>query len=173
MPVAHLRHTGDTVLKNRFMILSMFFCTCLVQIAARGQYNMESQVNADTAGAIQKEILQLEEVGRQKSLRGEKEWDDLIADGAYLIRWDGTSLIYHKGDKLPSLPLKSFILSDLIARVYGEVVVVTALATVDAETPDKKPFSYKYRYMNVWKKSVDGWKIVVAGGTVVKQTAKS
>lgn len=156
----------------RVMILTMLSCLCLVPGIAFAQYNSDDRSSAENAEVIEKEILHLEEVGRQKALRGENNWDDLMADGAYMIRWDGTTLIYHKGDKLPSLPLKSFILSDLIARVYGEVAVVTALATVDAETPDKKPFSYKYRYMNVWKKSVEGWKIVVTGGTVVKQAAK-
>jgi hypothetical protein len=166
-------HTGDAVMKVRIMILTILVCSGLVPITAFAQNKSEGQANPDTTELIQKEILHLEEVGRQKALRGEKHWDDLMADGAYLIRWDGTTLVYQKGQELPALPLKSFILSDLIARVYGEVTVVTALATIDAETPDKKPFSYKYRYMNVWKKSIDGWKIVVTGGTVVKQAAKS
>jgi ketosteroid isomerase-like protein len=91
-----------------------------------------------------------------------------MAGGAYMIGWTGDVTIYEEGQALPGLPMKSFILSDLIARVYCDVVVVTGLAEAEGETPDKKPFSYKSRYLNVWKRLPHGWRIVVTENTVVK-----
>lgn len=95
-----------------------------------------------------------------------------MADSAYLIQWDGSVLIYKKGQELPSIPLKSFTLSDLIARVYGDVAIVTGLAKVETETLEKKPFSYEMRYMNVWRKIGNSWKISVAERTSVRPPQK-
>ena len=117
----------------------------------------------------QKEILGLEDMGRQKALKGDSVWDDLIAENAYLIAYDGTVIVYQKGKSLPALPLKSFILSEMTVRVYGKAAVVTGLATVGAQTPDKKPYSFQMRFLNVWQKLHGGWKIVVSERTGVKQ----
>ncbi|HSS18873.1 MAG TPA: DUF4440 domain-containing protein [Pyrinomonadaceae bacterium] len=127
---------------------------------------------AKQIAAIEEEILRLEESGRVKALRGESQWDDLMADGAYAIGGDGTVLIYKKGQNLSSMSLTSFEISELIVRVYQDVVVVTGLSKVAAETPDKKPFSFQMRYMNVWKKSSDGWKIVASERTMVRPYGK-
>ena len=117
----------------------------------------------------QKEILCLEDMGRQKALKGDSVWDDLIAENAYMIAYDGTVIVYQKGKSLPALPLKSFILSEMTVRVYGKAAVVTGLATVGAQTPDKKPYSFQMRFLNVWQKLHGGWKIVVSERTGVKQ----
>src|SRR4051812_41555150 len=119
----------------RNMISSLLVCLCLLTITAFGQDKLKVLAHADKAEIIQKEILRLEERGRQKALQGESNWDDLIAEGAYMIAYDGSIIIYQKGQNLPSLPLKSFELSDMIARVYGETVVVTGLAEIESETP--------------------------------------
>jgi hypothetical protein len=95
------------------------------------------------AQAIEKEVLRLEEAGRQKILKGESNWDDLIAEGAYMIGYDGSITIYKKGLQFPPFPVKSFEMSEMIARYYGEAVVVTGLAEVGSETAEKKPFSFK------------------------------
>jgi hypothetical protein len=152
----------------RSMSLSVLVCLCLLQITALAQNNANGLASVDRTEAIQKEILRLEEAGRVKALKGDTEWDDLMADGAYLIAYDGTIIVYQKGQALPSLPLKSFKLSEMIVRVYGEAAVVTGLAEVESETPQKQPFSFKMRFLNVWKKFGDGWKIVVAERTGVK-----
>jgi len=152
----------------RSMSLSVLVCLCLASITAFARNNVNDQASADKTEAIEKEILRLEEAGRQKALKGDKEWDDLMADGAYLIAYDGTIIVYQKGQSLPSLPLKSFKLSEMIVRVYGEAAVVTGLAEVESETPQKQPFAFKMRFLNVWKKFGDGWKIVVAERTGVK-----
>jgi hypothetical protein len=157
----------------RHMSLGVLVCLCLVQIIAFAQKSANGQAQADKAEVIQKEILRLEEAGRQKALKGESNWDDLIAEGAYMIAYDGTIIVYQKGQTLPSLPLKSFNLSEMIVRVYGgEAAVVTGLAEVASETAQKKPFSFQMRFLNVWKKFGDGWKIVVSERTGVKQPAK-
>jgi hypothetical protein len=157
----------------RSMILSLLVCVCLVPVTtAFARNDSNGQANADKTEAIQKEILRLEELGRQKALRGDKEWDDLMADGAYLIVPDGTIMVYQKGQNLSSMSLTSFKLSELIVRVYGDAAVVTGLAEVGAETAEKKPFSFKMRYLNVWKNSGDGWKIVVAERTAVRPLGK-
>ena len=117
----------------------------------------------------QKEILCLEDMGRQKALKGDSVWDDLIAENAYMIAYDGTILVYKKGQSLPSLSLRSFVLSEMIVRVYGKEAVVTGLARVGAETPAKKPYSFQMRFLNVWQKFRGGWKIVVSERTGVKQ----
>lgn len=126
----------------------------------------------DREATIQREILRLEELGRKKALKGETQWDDLMADGAYLIQWDGSVRVYSKGQELPSIPLKSFRMSDMIVRVYGDAAVVTGLSDVESVGPDKKPFSYQMRFLNVWKKSEGSWKIVVAERTSVKQPTR-
>ena len=135
--------------------------------------NLKFRTSDNSTEAIEKEILRLEEVGRLKALKGDNDWDDLMAEGAYMIAYDGSIITYQKGKQFPPFPMKSFNLSELIARVYGDVVVVTGLAEVEVETAEKKPFSFKMRYINVWKKSGDGWKIVVSERTGVKpQPAK-
>lgn len=160
-------------MKLRIMGLSVLFCLFLVPITALAQSKVKGRVSADKTEAIQKEILRLEELGRQKALKGDNNWDDLIAEGAYMIAYDGTIINYQKGLSLPSLPLKSFEMSEMIVRVYGgEAAVVTGLAELASETPQKHPFSFKMRFLNVWKKSGDGWKIVVSERTGVKPPAK-
>lgn len=159
-------------MKMRSMISSLLVCLCLGSIPAFSLNNSDDRANVGKAEAIEKEILRLEEAGRQKALKGEGNWDDLIAEGAYMIAYDGTVIIYQKGQSLPSLPLKSFKMSDMIVRVYGESAVATGLAEVESETPQKQPFSFKMRFLNVWKKFGDGWKIVVSERTGVKQPPK-
>lgn len=156
----------------RSMSLSVLVCLFLSQMIALAQSNANAVAKTDKTEALQNEILRLEEAGRQKALKGDTEWDDLMADGAYLIAYDGTIIVYQKGQNLPSLPLKSFKLSELIVRVYGDAAVVTGLAEIESETPQKQPFSFKMRYLNVWKKFGDGWKIVVAERTGVKPPPK-
>lgn len=136
------------------------------------QNNQAGKNNTSEPEAIRKKILQLEEMGRQRALNGETNWDDMMADSAYLIQWDGSVMIYEKGQTLPSLPLKSFRLSDIIVRVYGEVAVVTGFAEIESETAEKKPFSFQMRYLNVWQKYDDGWKMVVTERTPVRQAPK-
>lgn len=58
-------------------------------------------------------------------------------------------------------------MSDMIARVYGEVVVVRGLAEVESEVPQKQPISLKMRFLNILKLEADGWKIVVSERTPV------
>jgi hypothetical protein len=148
-------------------ILCVAACLCLLQVAAFSQ--VKSKIKADK---IEKEILLLEESGRDKALRGESNWDDLMADEAYIIQGDGTTMIYKKGQNLSSLPMKSFKLSELIVRVYDDSVIVTGLSDVSSETPDKRPFSFQMRYLNVWKKFGGKWKIVVTEKTMVRPFSK-
>jgi hypothetical protein len=155
------------------MLLSVASVLCMVATPAFAQYNSNTNMNADYYQAIEKEVLRLEELGRQKVLKGDNDWDELIADGAYMIAYDGSIINYEKGLRLPSLTMKSFVMSEMIARVYGDVVVVTGLAQAESETPDKKPFSFKMRFLNVWKRSGDSWKIVVSERTGIRPpTAK-
>jgi len=61
-----------------------------------------------------------------------------------------------------------------LVRVYGgEAVVVTGLAEVETKTAEKKPFTFQMRFLNVWKKTGDSWKIVVSERTGVRPPAKS
>ena len=154
------------------MILSMVVGLLLTPINARARTNSNLRDTADKREAIEKEILRLEEVGRQKVLKGDSNWDDLIAESAYMIAFDGSVILYQKGKQLPSLPVKSFRMSEMMARVYGEAVVVTGLAEVESETADKKPFAFKMRFLNVWKKREGSWKIVVSERTGVRPPAK-
>lgn len=123
---------------------------------------------------IEKEIRRLEELGRVKSLRGDSNWDELWAEGAYLIDVLGKVTVYKKGLNLAGgfAPPKSMKMSDVIVRVYGEIAVVTAFMEIETETADKKPFAFNMRFMNVWKKFDDGWKIVASEGTAVRQMPK-
>lgn len=150
------------------MIPALLVCLLLLPHTALAQ----RRGHADKALAVRKEILRLEELGRRKALAGDSNWDDLMQDGAYLIQGDGTVMIYHSGQNLSSMSLTSFKLSELIVRVYGQTAVATGLSEVASETPDKKPFSFRMRYLNVWKKTADGWKVVVAERTMVRPYTK-
>lgn len=123
---------------------------------------------AQELSKAQKEILALEEAGRVKALKGDGNWDDLIAEGAYMIAFDGSIINYKKGASLPAVPLKAFNLSEMIVRVYGKVAVVTGLAAVESETPDKKPYSFQMRFINVWERDGKSWKITVSERTGVR-----
>jgi ketosteroid isomerase-like protein len=118
--------------------------------------------------AVETEVLRLEELGRVKALRGDTDWSGLMAEGAYMIGPDGNSATYEKTKSFPPLPLASFKISELIARNFGESVVVTGMAEIGVTGPDKKPVTFQMRYLNVWKKIGDGWKIVVSSRTGVK-----
>jgi uncharacterized protein DUF4440 len=157
------------------VILSVVVGLCLAPMTASAQSNPNDRANAGGTAALEKEVLRLEEAGRQKILKGDNNWDDLIAEGAYMIGYDGSIVIYQKGLQFPPMPVKSFEMSEMIARVYGEAVVVTGLAEVVGETTgtgEKKTFSFKMRFLNVWKKSGDSWKIVVSERTGVRPPAK-
>src|ERR1041384_1943541 len=78
--------------------------------------------------AVEAEIFKLEEIGRQKMLSGNNEWDGLVADGAYMIGAFGNVVIYQKGKGFPPFPVISFRISDLIIRNYGDTAVATGLA---------------------------------------------
>lgn len=130
-----------------------------------------SQTDTKT-GKIEKQIIQLEELGRAKALRGEINWDDLMAEGAYLIQGDGSVMIYQKGQNLSSMRLTAFKISDLIVRVYGDTVVATGLSDASSETAEKRPFSFQMRYLNVWKHFGSTWKIVVAERTMIRPFGK-
>lgn len=122
---------------------------------------------------LEKEILRLEEVGRQKILKGDNNWDHLIAEDAYMIGFDGSVVIYKHGTQFPPMVVKEFKMTEMIARSYGEAVVVTGLAEVAAETEDKKPYAFKMRFLNVWKKVAGSWKIVVSERTGVRPPPKT
>lgn len=158
----------------RNYILSLLICFLTFSASAFSQDVSKDSGKADKKNtAIQNEILRLEELGRQKVVRGDVNWDDLIAENAYMIAFDGSVILYKKGQALPSLPLRSFELSEMIVRVYdSKTAVVTGLADVTSETPDEKTFSFKMRFLNVWKKSGDVWKITVSTRTGVKPLAK-
>ncbi len=140
-------------------------------LPASAQNNSTGSAQAQVSG-VQQEVLKLEELGRQRSLKGETNWDDLIADGAYLIGPDGSVVTYAKGQKMPSYPITSFKLSDLIARQFGDAVIVTGLAEIELLSPEKKPVTFKMRYTNVWAKDSATWKIVVSERTGVKDSVK-
>jgi hypothetical protein len=120
--------------------------------------------------AVEAEVLKLEELGRVKALRGDTDWNGLMAEGAYMIGPDGNAATYRKDKSFPPFPLVSFKLSDLIARNFGESVVVTGMGEIEVAGPDKKSITFQMRYLNVWKKFGDGWKIVVSSRTSVKSS---
>jgi len=123
---------------------------------------------------IEKEIRELEELGRVKSLRGDSDWDGLWAEDAYMIDALGGVIVYKRGQNLSAgmPPPKSLKMSDMIVRVYGETAIVTALMEIEIETAEKKTFSYNLRFMNIWKKFDNGWKIVAAERTPVRPPPK-
>jgi hypothetical protein len=141
----------------------------LLPVTGRGQ-NGAGGKSTSTAEADQAEVLRLEEAGRLKVIRGDNNWDDVIAEGAYMIGPDGKIMIYEKGKGFPPFPIKNFTLSEMIARSYGEVVVVTGLGEIIAETQEKKPLIFQMRFINVWRKFPEGWKMVVTERTGVKDS---
>ena len=152
------------------VILSVIAVLCLAPISAFAHNNSSPPAKADKKQAIENEVLGLEEIGRQKVLKGDNNWDDLIAEGAYMIGFDGSISVYKKGLQFPPMTIKSFEMSEMIARVYEDAVVVTGLAAVETVTltAEKKPFFFKMRFLNVWKKSEGSWKIVVSERTGVR-----
>src|SRR4051812_36226492 len=105
-------------------IIILAFCLFILLVTAFGQTNSGEKSKNGKVNKREQEILRLEEKGRQKALNGDSNWDDLTAEGAYLIQGDGSIMVYQKGQNLSSFPLKSFKLSELIARDLGETVIV-------------------------------------------------
>jgi ketosteroid isomerase-like protein len=154
------------------LLLALLAVLALTPVAAP-QKKPDEQGSMNRTATVEKEILRLEEEGRQKALRGEANWDDLIADGAFMIGFDGSANHYQKGQAFPSFPMKGFKLSELVVRVYGDAAVVTGLGEVEAETPQKQLFSFQQRYINVWQKFGDTWKIAVSERTPVRPPPKN
>ena len=75
-------------MKFRAVILSVVIGLCLAPMTAFARGNSNDRVNADKTQEIEKEVLRLEEAGRQKVLKGDNNWDDLIAAGAYMIAFE-------------------------------------------------------------------------------------
>lgn len=151
----------------------VLFLICLYVLAfpvsAQGDANGGDSVKTTTE--TEKEILRLEELGRQKTLSGARNWDDLWADGAYLIAADGSVMNYLPGMDLTkgSPPPNSMTLSEMLVRVSGEVAIVTGLVEVGIQSAQNKPFAFKVRFINVWKKMSDGaWRITVAERTPIR-----
>ena len=154
----------------RGLLLVVLFCLFLAPVTGRAQNSGSGKPTANTAEADQAEVLRLEEVGRLKVIKGDNDWDDYIAPGAYMIGPYGNVMTYEKGKGFPPFPVKDFTLSEMIARSYGEVVVVTGLGSITAETPDKKMMTFQIRFMNVWRRFPAGWKMVVTERTAVRES---
>lgn len=154
------------------LFLVVLVCVLLAPVVGRAQQTSAGKPAASTAEADQAEVLRLEEAGRLKVIKGDNNWDDLIAPGAYMIGPDGKVMIYEKGKGFPPFPVKDFTLSEMIARAYGEVVVVTGLGAMTAETPEKKLMSFQMRFINVWRRFPEGWKMVVTERTGVKDSIR-
>lgn len=160
------------ILGNPKIMKVIIFLWCLFLFTSNVFAQKTTKQNE--AEAIEKEIRRLEELGRVKSLRGDSDWDGLWAEGAYMIDALGGVIVYKQGQNLSAgmPPPKSLKMSDMIVRVYAETAVVTALMEIEMETAEKKPFAYNLRFMNIWKKFDDGWKIVAAERTPIRQIPK-
>lgn len=150
----------------------ILFFLLLAVLTAFAQTDRPRDDRSRRADAARAEVLALEETGRIRSLNGGTNWDDIMADGAFMISPDGMTFAYKRGQVLPSFPLKKFTITELVARIYGDSVVVTGLAELEAEGPEKKIVSFQMRYVNVWARSGGSWKIVVSSRTSVKGSAK-
>ena len=145
----------------------------IVVITAFSQTGVTSGEITKKAETSRTEVLALEEAGRLRSLKGETSWDDIMADGAFMISSEGLTVTYRKGQTMPSFPLKRFDITELVARVYGDSVTVTGLAEIEALGPEKKFVSFQVRYINVWARIEGAWKIVVSGRMNVKGSVKT
>lgn len=159
-------------MNSRVFLLVAVICLFLTPVVGRAQTGAGVRTTERTAEADQAEVLRLEEVGRLKVVKGDNDWDGLIASGAYMIGPDGKVMVYEKGTGFPPFPVKEFTLSEMIARAYGEVVVVTGLGQLIAESPDKKAVSFQMRFMNVWRRFPEGWKMVVTERTGVRDSIR-
>lgn len=153
---------------TRGLFFVAVICVFLTPVIGRTQTASRPQSTMSDAEVAQTEVLKLEEAGRMKVVNGDNNWDDFIAPGAYMIGPDGKVMIYEKGKGFPPFPVKDFKLSEMIARAYGEVVVVTGLGEIKAQTPDQKTITFQMRFINVWRKFPEGWKMIVTGRTGVK-----
>ena len=144
-----------------------------VAITAFSQAGVITGELSKKAEALRAEVLALEETGRLRSLKGETNWDDMMADGAFMISPDGMTLTYRKGQTMPSFSLKRFDITELVARVYGDSVTVTGLAEIEVFGPEKKLVSFQVRYINVWARIEGAWKIIVSGRMNVKGSVKT
>lgn len=156
------------------IILVLVFLIFLAPFKLLGQAPTAPEVQAVRSTSAEAEVLRREEEGRLRVLKGETNWDDMMADGAYLIQFDGSVLAYKAGTALPSFPVKSFVITEMIARQVGQSVVVTGLAELTGTAPDKRELTYKSRYLNVWrkKKNGHGWEILFSTHTTVKDSMK-
>jgi hypothetical protein len=159
-------------MNTRRLFLIAVICLFLTPVTGRAQNGVGGKPPANTAEADQAEVLRLEEAGRLKVIKGDNNWDDFIAEGAYMIGPDGKVVGYEKGKGFPPFPIKNFTLSEMIARSYGAVVVVTGLGEITAETQDKKTIGFQMRFINVWRRFPEGWKMVVTERTSVKDSIR-
>lgn len=83
----------------RNLIRSVAVALCLMPLTALAHNYGNGRASAAGDKRTEKEILRLEEVGRQKVLRGDSNWDDLIAEGAYMIAYDGSIIIYRVSER--------------------------------------------------------------------------
>ena len=153
-------------------ILFFVFGSVLITLSVFGQSAVSLGERSKQADAARAEVLKFEEEGRVRSLKGETNWDDMIAEGAFMISPDGAAFTFKRGQAMPSLPLKDFKITDLIARVFGDAVVVTGLALLEGVAKDNKQFSVQMRYTNIWTRIEGSWKIVVSERTTVKDSFK-
>ncbi|MEO6392569.1 MAG: nuclear transport factor 2 family protein [Pyrinomonadaceae bacterium] len=157
------------------IILVLVFLIFLAPYKLLGQSASNAVAQPVKSSLAEVEVLRREEEGRLRVLKGETNWDDMMADGAYLIQFDGSVMTYKAGIALPSFPVKSFVITEMIARQVGQSVIVTGLAELSGTAPDKREFTFQTRYLNVWRKKKNGrgWEIMVSTHTTVKDSVKA
>lgn len=93
----------------------------------------------------------------------------LLADEFIVIRTDG--IVKTKADRIKafssgSIQTEVLELSDMQVRTYGNVAVVTGLAT-RKDTIDGKARDFQYRYTRVWTLRDDRWQCVLMQSTAI------
>lgn len=150
-------------------IIIVIVLACITSFTARAQTTKE---NPSNNGSPEQLILQLENEGREATLKNDIEANDrLLADNWVNINPDGS--MTSKGKLLELLKDGSFkIMSidndEVTVRVYGDAAVVTGRSTSKRAGQGGEVGTRQVRFTRVYAKGKERWQVVSAHNTLIR-----
>lgn len=154
-------------MKRMIILVAMACVTSLFALAqTTGQ-------KASDSGNTEQAILQLENEGREATLKNDIEANDrLLADNWVNINPDGSLTTKAKLMELlkgGSFKIMSIDNDEVMVRLYGDAVVVTGRSTSKRAGQESEVVARQVRFTRVYAKRQGRWQVVSAHNTLIRQ----
>ncbi len=150
-------------------IVALIVFACAASAPASAQTFKENLRHLD----VEQVILQLEDEGREATLKNDIEANDrLLANNWLNVNPDGS--ITTKARLMELLKQGNFKISsiendEVMVRVFGDAAVVTGRSTTKRLNQQNEMLSRQVRFTRVYAKSKGQWRVVSAHNTLIAQ----